>query len=145
MTRLLHGYVDASEPLTRLQQQVARLSALQKVLDTALPPPLASACRITNLKTEELIISTHSSAVAVRLRQLTPSLLTRFAQAGHIIRSIRIKLSPAASTALYQPTSTAPERHISSEAKAQLTRFAATLPAEAPLRLALERLAQCSK
>lgn len=137
MSQLLHRYLASGDALARLQDHAARLRRLQGALEGALAPQLSSQCQVANLKDGTLVIAARGGAVAVRLKQMTPSLIEHFARAGHPLQGIRIKVATPEQTQWRRPPT---ERHISPDAKATLAEFAATLPADSPLRGSLERL-----
>ena len=137
MTRLLQRYLGSGEALARLQDHAARLMRLQAVLERGLPPPLVPLCRVANLKDGTLVIAARGGAAAARLKQMTPGLAEHFLQAGYPLQTIRVKVATPEQSAWRPPP---PERHISPQAKAGLADFAATLPADSPLRASLERL-----
>lgn len=137
MSQLLHRYLGSGDALARLQDHAARLRRLQTALEAALPPHLAPQCQVANLKEGTLVISAQGGAVAVRLKQMLPSLVEHFARAGHAVQAIKVKVGTPQQVEWRRPP---PERHISADAKAGIARFAATLPRDAPLREALERL-----
>lgn len=142
MSKLLQRYLGGGDALARLKDHAARLRRLQGVLDDGLPPQFGGACTVANLKDETLVIATRGSALAVRLKQMLPSLIEHFARAGYPLQSIRIKVStPEQTIDARAPT----VRSISPVAKHHLRDFAATLPADSPLRDALERLARRSR
>lgn len=140
MSTLLHRYLERDTPLARLQDHAARLGRLQAVLVPALPAQCANACHVANLKEDVLIISTRGSAIAVRLKQMIPSLLDHFACAGYPLRHIQVKIGlPEPSPVQHPPRA----RVLSDAAREHVGAFAATLPADAPLRAAMESLARC--
>ena len=139
MTRLLHRFLGSGDALARLQDHAARLRRLQGALETALPPQLQGQCQITNLKDGTLVLSANGGAAAVRLRQMLPSLVEHFVRAGHAVQTIKVKVAPPTQVQWRRPPTA---RHISPEAKAGLSAFANSLPADAPLRASLERLVQ---
>ncbi|MDR1854936.1 MAG: DUF721 domain-containing protein [Azoarcus sp.] len=139
MSTLLHRYVGRDSPLARLQDHAARLARMQAILADALPAPCAHACRVANLKDDVLVVAARGSAMAVRVKQMLPSLLERYAQAGYALERIKIKVE------LPKEEAAAPEveaRAMSANARASLENFAATLPEDAPLREAVENLAR---
>lgn len=142
MSKLLNRFLGSGDALARLQDHAARLRRLQVVLERGLPPLLAGLCRVANLKDGTLVISATGGAAAARLKQMIPSLVEHFAQSGHLLQSIKVKVAPPEVAEWRRPP---PDRHISPDAKASLNAFAATLPADSPLRAALERLARRSK
>lgn len=142
MSQPLHRFLSSGDALARLQDHAARLLRLQHCLESALPPALSAASKVANLKGDVLVIRTDSGAIAARLRQMTPSLIQHFAAAGHPLSEIRVRVAPLAASSGQRPP---PDRRISAQAKDHLRDFAATLPADAPLREALERLAKRSR
>lgn len=142
MSQLLNRFLGSGEALARLQDHAARLRRLQAVLERGLPPLLGGLCRVANFKEGTLVLSASGGAAAARLRQLTPSLVGHFVQAGHAVQAIKVKVAAPETASWRRPP---PERHISADARAGLTQFAATLPADSPLRASLERLAQRSR
>lgn len=142
MSKLLQRYLGSGDALARLQDHAARLRRLQGILESGLPPQLAATCSVANLKGDELVIAARGGAIAVRLKQMIPSLLDHFVRAGYPLTTIRIKVStPEQTPERRAPTS----RAISAAASNQLRDFADTLPADSPLRESLERLARRSR
>lgn len=142
MSKLLQRYLGGGDALARLQDHAARLRRMQGVLERALPVQFHAACSVANLKDGTLVISAMGSAIAVRLKQMTPSLIEHFAVAGHPLEAIRIKVaSPEPAATPRAPTT----RAMSAAARDSLTGFAATLPPDSPLRASLERLARRSR
>ena len=128
-------------PLARLQDHAAHLGRLQHVLVPALPAQCANACHVANMKEEVLTISARGSAVAVRIKQMVPSLLDHFARAGYPLQRIQVKVGLPEPSLTRRPP---PARVISDAAREQIETFAATLPVDAPLRASLEILARRS-
>lgn len=142
MNKLLQRYLGSGDALARLHDHAARLRRLQGILEAGLPPQLGAACSVANFKDGVLVIATRGGAVAVRLKQMIPSLQEHFIHAGFALSAIRIKVStPQQTVEQRAPTI----RAISAAARGNLTDFAATLPADSPLREALERLARRSR
>jgi len=141
MSTLLHRFLGCNAPLARLHDHAAHLGRLQHVLISALPAQCVNACRVANLKEETLTISAHGSAVAVRLKQMIPSVLDHFARAGYPLQRIQIKVELPESSPMRRSS---PARVLSDAARVEIDAFASTLPADAPLRAALETLARRS-
>lgn len=137
MSTLLHRYLGRDTPLARLQDHAARLGRLQRVLMLALPPQCVNACHVANLKDDVLTVSAQGSAVAVRLKQMVPSLLDYFERAGYPLQRIQVKVGLPDPLPTRRPP---PARVLSDAARAQIGTFAATLSPDAPLRVTLETL-----
>ena len=133
----INNYLNSGDSLSRLQAHAGRLLRLQRQLADLLPDYLSSACKVANLKSDELVIHVDSAGLAVKLRQAVPSLLADFAHAGVLLRDIKVKVSVRE---YRPPTPPAEQRHISDAARSRLGELAASLPADSPLAAALKRL-----
>jgi len=133
----INNYLSSGDSLSRLQAHAGRLLRLQRQLAELLPDYLSSACKVANLKGDELVIHVDSAGLAVKLRQAVPSLLADFAHAGVLLRDIKVKVSVRE---YRPPTPPAEQRHISDAARSRLGELAASLPADSPLAAALKRL-----
>lgn len=137
----IDNFLARGDALSRLQAHAGRLLRLQRQLAELLPDYLASACKVANLKDEELVILVDSQGLAVKLRQAVPSLVQDFGRAGVLLRDIKIKVTVRE----YRPPAPPPvERHVSDTARAGLDDLAARLPADSPLAAALKRFVKRS-
>lgn len=135
-TSPIDAFLGSGEALARLQAHAARLLRLQRQLGDLLPAYMADACRVANLKNEELIIHVDSAGLAVKLRQAVPSLLADFSRAGVILGDIKVKVAIRE----YRPAPPpVPDRHVSDSTRSGLDQLAASLPADSPLAKALRR------
>lgn len=142
MTKPLQRYLGSGETLERLHEHARRLLRLQAVFESLLPAGLRDACSVGNIKTDTLVLLARNGAVATKLKQLAPSLQHQFGEQGIVVRSIQVKVqvNPGA------PLAPEPQvRTIPVAARASIEALAASLPPEAPLRAALERLAARSR
>lgn len=136
MTRPLDGYLQTADALSRLQDHAARLVRLQSVLDELIPPPLGEACRVANLRQDELIIHVSHGAAAARLKQMLPTLQEGYTRRGHAIASIKVRVHLEAP----RPGPPPPRvRQVSPVMRDELARLAEHLPKESPLAAALAR------
>ena len=76
--------------LRSLAQHARRLEDLQHLLFEAVPPALAAASRVSNYKSGLLVISADNAAVAAKLRQLAPRLLSHLGKAEIQVTGIRV-------------------------------------------------------
>lgn len=142
MTKPLQRYLGSGETLERLHDHARRLLRLQATFDALLPAGLRGACSVGNVKTDTLVVLARNGAVASKLKQLAPSLQDQLGEQGILVRSIQVKvqLGPAA------PLAPEPQyRTIPVAGRASIEALAASLPPDAPLRAALERLAARSR
>ncbi len=135
-TSSIDNFLGSGDALARLQAHAGRLLRLQQQLEALLPGYMADACRVANLKGEELVIHVESAGLAVKLRQAVPSLLADFARAGVILRDIKVKVAVRE----YRPAAAPPpQRHVSDSTRSGLDHLATSLPADSPLAKALKR------
>lgn len=135
-TNPIDRFLGGGDALSRLQAHAGRLMRLQRQLEALLPDYMAAACKVANLKGEDLVIHVESAGLAVKLRQAVPSLLADFARAGVILRDIKVKV---AVPEYRPPAPPVEERHVSESTRSGLGALAASLPADSPLARALKR------
>lgn len=142
MSQPLQRYLGSGDALAKLQDHAARLRRLQGAFARILPPLLASSCQVGNFKDGVLVVFAQGNAVAVKLKQMTPSLITRLTDSGHPLTAIQVRVAVHRAP----PHRPAPQnRSISENGRRSLELLAASLPADAPLRAALERLSRRSR
>lgn len=76
--------------LAKLTIEAHALNALASTFNQLLPQPLRRSCRAIRICDGELVLSADSSAIAARLRILSPSLLITLARKGYIASHVRI-------------------------------------------------------
>lgn len=131
--------LESEAHVARLTAHAGRLLQLQRQLELALPRQLTKVVRVANYRLGKLIIHAANGAVAAKVRQIVPGLVEKYRQNGAEVNEIEIKVQPINPA---QPKASAlSPAVIGDKAKQGLTNLAQTLPADAPLRLALERLA----
>lgn len=138
--RNIADFLDTDSNLARLSAHAGRLLKLQRIFERAAPATLAQHGRVANMKLGKVIIHATNSAVAAKIRQLTPRLTESFRQSGVDVNEIQVKVQPGT------VTNAAPKQgspaDIGLETKQGLTLLAQSLPQESPLRAALERFAE---
>jgi hypothetical protein len=142
MTKLIQRFLGTGDALARLRDHASRLRRLQAVLEKHLPPALASACAVANVKGDMLVLLANGGAVAARLKQIAPTLAEQFAAAGLPIRSIQVKVKILEEPDARRP---APDRRLSDAGRRSLADLSASLPADSPLRESIERLIERSR
>jgi len=128
--RKIDFYLTSSTGLRRLADESRRATELQQVLLRTAPEPLAQACRVKQLRAETLLILAENAAVAAKLKQLFPRLITSYRKQGWKITSIRVDV---------QVREAAPQREIrrlSTESIENLERAAAGF-GDSPMKQAL--------
>jgi hypothetical protein len=135
--------LDADNDLARLSAHAERLLKLQRIFERAAPAALAKHGRVANMKLGKVVIHAANSAVAAKIRQLTPRLTEVFRQTGVDVNEIQVKVQPDAAHAnAIVPANPA---IIGKSAKQALTSLAEKLPHGSPLKAALERFSQRAK
>jgi hypothetical protein len=135
--------LESEANVARLTAHAGRLLQLQHQLELALPRQLTKVVRVANYRLGKVIIHAANGAVAAKVRQIVPGLVEQYRQNGAEVNEIDIKVQPIRPPApKIAPSSPLP---IGDKAKQGLTNLAQKLPPDAPLRLALERLAAKSQ
>lgn len=137
MPQRLNSYFHASHELHQLSRQVAQLVALQRHYENFAPTPLVLASHVVQLTQQILVIAADNSAVAAKLRQLSPRLTQYFQDNGHEVTGIQIKVQVSSSP----PARRSSPRALSLAAQQKLVTLAEQLP-DSPLKQALQRLAR---
>jgi hypothetical protein len=120
-----------------LTAKVDRLTRLQQVFRNAVPPQLACACRVTNLRAGTLVIMTDNQAVAAKLRQLVPSLLNEVQKFETEVTGIQVQAQVKSATNSIRSDVT--ERSLPTDIVDKFEALSETV-ADAELRGALTRL-----
>jgi hypothetical protein len=137
-THKIGDLIATSGGLRTLAREAQRLKSLEHLLFEALPPALASASRVSNLKTGTLVVSTENSAIAAKLRQLAPRLLLHLRKSGVEITGIDVDVQVKTHKIKGEHDVTPPA--LPPEAIQEINRLSQRLPAS-PLKTALARLA----
>ena len=130
--------IATSESLKALAHQAQRLKELQHLLFEAIPPALAAASRVTNLRSGTLVISADNAAAAAKLRQLTPRLLLRVREQGTEVTGIRVDVQVKVHKIKAEDDFT--KRSLPTDAIQKIETLSGALP-PSPLKSALARLA----
>jgi hypothetical protein len=128
-----------SGDLGSLVRQSKRLSGLQNRLFTALPPALATACRVASLKSGKLRVLASNPAVAAKLRQLVPRLMSHLQNQGFEVTGIQVDVQVKAHKIKDEQDFT--KQPLAPEAIRKIEALAAQLPPSS-VRSALVRMAR---
>jgi hypothetical protein len=86
-------FLSTTERLQSLTQTVGRLLEVQKVyLGLAAPKSLAEFSKVGALEHGTLILLAENGAIAAKLRQQLPTLLSKFQQRGVQVNAIRVEV-----------------------------------------------------
>ena len=142
MTLRIERFAGAGSALDRLRMHASHLGRLHEVVCAELPPYLAGACHVANLKDDVLVIHAATGAVAAKLRQATPRLLNALALAGERVASIKIATRPVRAA---EPPRPVTQRTVTADGQDAMRALAGSLPDDDPLRRALERFVRRSR
>jgi len=135
--RRLQDYLEAGDALGRLHHRASRLAALESAYAEVAPEHLSEVSGVSRLESGTLVLWTGSGAVAAKLRQLAPTLLSQLRKRAPECTSIRVTVQVDKHPF---PRSPLPERELGEPSVEALRDLAETLP-PSPLRSALARLA----
>jgi len=128
-----------SGKLKVLSHAARRLAELERLLSEAAPSALAEATRIKSFRAGTLVVSADNAAVAAKLRQLVPRLLSHIRERDPEVTGIRVEVQP---TPLAYPRAVSPGKSaIGTAALAGFQDLAERL-SDSPLKTALRRLVQ---
>lgn len=81
--------------LRALVEKSSRLAEWHRRYADLAPPALAKASRVAGFRSGTLILWADNAAVAAKLKQLTPRLMTALNQQANEVTSIRVQVQPA--------------------------------------------------
>ena len=137
LTNSIAHLLDTDKNLARLSSHAGRLLKLQRIFERAAPAALTHYGRVANMKLGKVVIHAANSAVAAKIRQLTPRLTESFRQSGVDVNEIQVKVQPGAGLSPEKKSSSPAD--IGIKTKQGLTSLAQSLPSDSPLKAALER------
>jgi len=138
--RRLNTLLSSNTELKTLSAQAEKIAHIQKLWGRVTPPPLNQHSYAGLIRDGEITVYTSSSAVAAKLKLLTPQLLRNLQNEGFEVTAIRIEVQVKS-----QPR--APARialRITPRAAQNLLELAKRLP-DSPLQSALKKLAKRSE
>lgn len=97
--------LSSSDDLKALSARVRRLRELQMLYSRSAPGDLAAASRVKNYRAGTLVIAADNAAVATKLRQIAPRVLTAIRKTEAEITGIRIEVQVGGSARERAPQS----------------------------------------
>ena len=140
-TRKIGAYLNSLDEAPgdhSLSHQINKLNEAQQLFSTIIPAQLVKHCTLGSPSEEKLIIFAENSAVAARLKQLSPSLLRKAQKFGFEITSIQIAVQAYFHTQKKDKPPTK-KRRLSQSGKENLNQLATSLP-PSDLKSAIESL-----
>lgn len=136
--------LSSNDTLKKIQEKACEILALQRVINTILPPGVEQHCRVANINNNVLIIEAASAAVKMRLDYDRLNILNQARHSGYAkLMGIEVKINPAIYRQQRQPETKIKRKPISENAANNLLQIAANAPDKIKKRL--ERIAELSK
>ncbi len=133
----LQRILGTTEVLLHYASQAELVARAQKAFIEFAPGGLARCSGVLNIKSGKVLLRADSGAVAVRLRQLGPSLLAYLRKQGVDSTELEIQVQP--DPQMLQRTETKADcPSISAQTEASITHLSNSLPPDSPLRQALD-------
>lgn len=85
---------DATAMLGGLLQHARTLQTLQEALAKTLPPAMSKSCRVANLSGDTISVLCNHPSLGARLRQMGPSLINAWRQAGFACSALEVRIRP---------------------------------------------------
>jgi len=136
----LNSFFARNQELRQMSGKVRQLRAFQLHYEQVAPPSLLRSSHVIQLEHSVLTLAANNSAVAAKLRQMTPELVRQLQLHGCEVTGIQVRVQ----VALPPVTHTAVSCSLSAQGKQQLNDLAKTL-GDSPLKRALQRLAGSKK
>ena len=130
--------IAASGNLQALARKARRLRDLQQLLFESSPPLLVAASRVADLRSGTLIVVSDNAAIAAKLRQLAPRLLSHIREQANEVTGIRVDVQVKAHKIKGEDEVTGTA--LPPDAIQEFSELARKLP-DSPLKSALTRLA----
>jgi len=136
MPASLTQFLDSSDS-ARLMAHARILLKLSRQYEKFVPAGLGRLSRVANYKSGKIVIHADNGAVAAKLRQMSAGLCQRFCSEGMQCSGMEIKVQPRENPYQSTPSHLKP---LSAKSGASLRETAAAMPADSPLRAALQHL-----
>lgn len=142
MSQRLNSFFSGDSALRTLAYKADQLTALDALFRKAAPASLLGACRVIGFEQPILKIGADNSAVAAKLRQLTPQILARVQEDNAQITGILVKVQVGQGG--YGAKPGRGPHMLSEEGERQIADLTSTL-SNSPLKSALLRLIEHKK
>jgi hypothetical protein len=130
------AYLTQPDGIASLMPQARRLIELRGILAAALPESLARSCSVANYKQGRIVIFAANSAVAAKLKLLSPALSEELSKRAVEVTGLEVRVQPLN----YDSQAFEKSAKISVEAAHGLDRLLQQLP-DSELRTAIGRIA----
>ena len=141
----MHGsllqYLDTEKGAAKVLAHAELLLGLSRRYESIVPAGLGHVSRVANYKSGKIVIHADNGAVAAKLRQMSLSLCAQLSAKGLECNVMEIKVQHREIPFQSNPSKPVP---LSDTARSTLADRVQNLPADSPLRLALEKLLEKS-
>ncbi len=132
----LNDFLDSDPKLKQLALAARQLVWLQHQYRAIAPPSLLKGSRVLRFENNHLTLAADNGAIASKLKQLAPLLISSFRTRGCEVTGIQTQVQVNAAS----PAKPLPPKEIGEQGRVALDELAHDLP-EGDLRSAIERLA----
>jgi len=129
------AYLNQPDGIASLMPQARRLIELRGILAAALPESLARCCSIANYKQGKIVIFAANSAVAAKLKLLSPALSEELSRRAVEVTGMEVRVQPLN----FEGQRVEKSEKMSAEAAHGLSRLYEQLP-DSELKTALGRI-----
>jgi len=129
-------YLSDTDGVGRLMAHAALLQKLARIYANVAPEHLGRASRVANCKSGTVVIHADNGAVAVKLRQMAPTLTREFSNRGLECNGVQVKVQ---ALEISDHSRDAVTRPLSSRADRTLATLAGSMR-DSPLKAAIETL-----
>ena len=137
MPNRLNALLDSTPELKKLAQTARQIEGLQRQYRSIVPASLLQGSHVMRYDNGRLILAADNGAVASKLRQLAPQLISSFRTRGCEVTGIQIQVQVNAAP----PRPLTAPRELGPQGQIALEDLAHSLP-EGELRAAVERLSR---
>lgn len=128
--KLLDACIDGAPNLSQVLAHAKRLSRFQSAFASLIPPSLAAACRVANLRGDQLVIHADSGAVAAKIRQLSVRICRELSFQGLDCTGINVAVQDGPKARIMPAPAIRP---VSAAAFSTIQSLIETLPSDDPL------------
>lgn len=140
MPNRLNDFLDSDPKLKQIARAARQLVRLQHLYQSIAPPSLVKGSRVLRFENNHLTLAADNGAVASKLKQLAPQLISSFRTRGCEVTGIQTQVQVNANP----PRPPLPPRELGEQGRVALDELAHELP-EGELKSAIERLAHIKR
>ncbi|MDP2759207.1 MAG: DciA family protein [Sideroxyarcus sp.] len=136
MPHHLNAFIESNPNLRTLAQAVGQIALMQRHYQAIVPSALGRSSRAVHYAEGRLTLEADNGAVAGKLRQLVPHIISSFRTSGCEVTGIQIRVQASNSP----PPAPAHPRSLGAQGRHALEALAGELPDDSPLKSSVERM-----